>query len=143
MRMKPLELLAAAVLLMTGCARGEKPEPAATPKPARGYVLVSTSTGYGFLPLPEEEDYTYPLVQTRTDGTQTVNYIHVTPDGVYMEDSTCEGHDCVEQGQVTFENRKERILGNMIICLPNQVMLQLYTPEELLSLMENRTEDSP
>ena len=169
MRMKALGFLAAVLLVIAVCALGETPvpsaapetpvetaggtaadestvtdlaaEPAATPKPARGYVLVSTSTGYGFLPLPEDEDYTYPLVQTKTDGSQTVNYIHVTPHGVYMEDSTCEGHDCVEQGAVTLENREERILGNMIICLPNQVILELYTPEELLALMNGGTEE--
>ena len=53
-----------------------------------------------------------------------------------MEDSTCANHDCIDQGIVTLENRKERILGNMIICLPNQVCLQLYTPEEILALYE-------
>jgi hypothetical protein len=51
-----------------------------------------------------------------------------------MEDSTCENHDCVDQGEVTLENRKDRILGNMIICLPNQVTLQLLTPDEVLEM---------
>jgi hypothetical protein len=55
-----------------------------------------------------------------------------------MEDSTCENHDCVEQGMVTLENRDERILSNMIICLPNQVTLQLFTPEELLEMAKGQ-----
>ena len=52
-----------------------------------------------------------------------------------MEDSTCENHDCVDQGLVTLENRTDRILSNMIICLPNQVILQLYSPEEVLDMV--------
>ena len=109
--------------------------PASTPVPARGYVLVTTATQMGFLPLPESEDYVFPLTQLRTDGTFTENVIHLTPEGVYMESSTCENHDCIDEGIVTLENRKDRILGNMIICLPNQVTLQLLTPEEILPLL--------
>lgn len=112
----------------------------AAPKPAAGYVLVSTATQSGWLPLPEEGEVTYPLRQIQPDGTESENLIHLTPDGVYMEDSTCPGHDCVNQGMVTLENKDERILGNMIICLPNQVVLQLYTPEELLEMV--RAEDA-
>ena len=67
--------------------------------------------------------------------------IHLTPDGVYMEDSTCANHDCVNQGTVTLENRNDRILGNMIICLPNQVTLQLYTPEEILTMMKQQQQE--
>ena len=113
----------------------EDAAPAATPVPARGYVLVTTATQMGFLPLPDEEDYVFPLTQLRTDGTFTENVIHLTPEGVYMESSTCENHDCIDEGLVTLENRKDRILGNMIICLPNQVTLQLLTPEEILPLL--------
>ena len=109
------------------------PEPTATAVPARGYVLVTTATKMGFLPLPEEGEYSYHLKQILPDGTEAENVIHLTADGVWMEDSTCENHDCVQQGEVTIDNRKDRILGNMIICLPNQVMLQLFSPEELLA----------
>ena len=105
--------------------------PAATPQPANGYVLVSTATQMGFLPLPEEGEYSYHLKQILPDGTPAENVLHLTPDGVWMEDSTCENHDCVQQGEVTLDNRRDRILGNMIICLPNQVTLQLLTPEEI------------
>lgn len=104
------------------------------PRPAAGYVLVSTATQSGWIPLPEEGEVTYPLKQVLPDGTEAVNLIHLLPDGVYMEDSTCANHDCVEQGTVTLENKAERILGNMIICLPNQVCLQLFTPDEILAL---------
>ena len=113
-------------------------EPTDSPKPAKGYVLVTTATQSGWLPLPEEGDVSYPLRQLLPNGTEAVNTIHLTPEGVYMEDSTCEGHDCVQQGEVTLDNRTDRILGNMIICLPNQVTLQLYTPEELLEMAKGQ-----
>ena len=45
---------------------------------------------------------------------------------------TVERARSVDQGEVTLDNRKDRVLGNMIICLPNQVMLQLFTPEEVV-----------
>ena len=106
-------------------------EPEATPQPAKAYVLVQTATQMGFLPVPDEGEYAYHLEQVLPDGTPAENVIHVTAEGVYMEDSTCENHDCVDQGEVTLDNRKDRILGNMIICLPNQVTLQLLTPDEI------------
>ena len=123
-------------LLLCAAALGETPtesvEPEATPEPARGYVLVTTSTRMGFLPLPETGEYTYHIEQILPDGTPAENVVHVTPEGAYMEDSTCENHDCIQQGEVTLDNRKDRVLGNMIICLPNQVTLQLFTPEEVV-----------
>jgi len=113
-------------------------EPTDSPQPAKGYVLVTTATQSGWLPLPEDGEVSYPLRQLLPNGTEAINTIHLTPEGVYMEDSTCEGHDCVQQGEVTLDNRTERILGNMIICLPNQVTLQLYTPEELLEMVKGQ-----
>lgn len=148
-----LYCLVTAVLLLTPLAAGsaeadaqptQTPQPQASeeptdsPQPAKGYVLVTTATQSGWLPLPEEGEVSYPLRQLLPNGAEAVNTIHLTPEGVYMEDSTCEGHDCVQQGEVTLDNRNERILGNMIICLPNQVTLQLYTPEELLEMAKGQ-----
>ena len=135
---EPAEAPEEAEIPAAGPATEEEPAEAGDgeeiPEPAKGYVLVSTATQSGWLPLPEEGEYSVPLRQVLPDGTECENVIHLTPDGVYMEDSTCEGHDCVKQGTVTLENRDERILYNMIICLPNQVMLELYTPEEVLEM---------
>lgn len=150
-----LALLAGMMLLCAACSAedGEAPAEAtqapaqteqpseeggdeAAPQPARAYVLVSTASQSGWLPLPEEGEESFPLRQLLPDGTEAENVIHLTPDGVYMEDSTCEGHDCVNQGEVTLDNRNDRVLGNMIICLPNQVTLQLFTPEEVLALVQ-------
>ncbi len=132
-------LLAACALLLSG-ALAESADLTtdgtedASGSPAKGYVLVSTATQTGWLPLPPEGEYSYPLKQVKPDGSEVENIIHLTPEGVYMEDATCENHDCVNQGMVTLDNKEERILGNMIICLPNQVYLQLFTPEEVLEM---------
>ena len=129
--MRKIVLLLALVMALAFGAFAEDAEQA---MPA-GYVLVSTATQSGWLPLPTEGDSVFPLSQVLPDGTQALNVIHLTPDGVYMEDSTCKNHDCVGEGEVTLENISERILGNMIICLPNQVVLQLYTPEETMAIL--------
>ena len=101
-----------------------------TAVPARAYLLVSVNgTTYQPLPLSTEGDYTV----TQANGAE--NVIHVTSEGVSMKSSTCDNQDCVKQGEVTLANKDERILSNMIICLPNQVVLELYTPEELLELL--------
>ena len=102
--------------------------------PAKAYVLVTGVEERGFLPLPEEEDLVFPFSQVLSDGTCTENVIHLTPEGVYMESSSCADQDCVCQGLVTLENRETRLYGNLILCLSNQVSLELFTPEEILQL---------
>lgn len=109
------------------------PDDQPTPVPARGYVLVSTNSASRWIPLPESGEEAFAVRQT-INGEEVENVIHLTPDGVYMESSTCEGQDCVQQGEVTLENRSERILANFIVCLPQQVTIELYTPEEILQM---------
>lgn len=92
------------------------------------YLLVTAGyTTYAPIPLDHED------LLTLTQGDK-VNVIHVTPGSIWMESSTCENQDCVEQGEVTLENRTARILGNVIVCLPNLVQLELFTAEELRAL---------
>lgn len=113
-------------------------EPQATVEPAAGYILltIQNSSRY-WLPLPAEGEFTAPIVQPAADGSdkQLENYLHVTPTGMYMESANCDSQDCVRQGVVTLENKDTRILYNMIICLPNQVVVELYTPDEIMAMM--------
>jgi hypothetical protein len=92
--------------------------------------LVVQVAGAMYEPIPLYEDGRYTV--TRGD---MVNVIEVTPDSVRMRESSCDNQDCVEQGVVSLDNKDERVLQNMVICLPNEVMLQLYTPEELTALL--------
>lgn len=140
MRRKGFLIALLALIICAGALSEPSAEPSAgpeaSPQPAKGYVLVTTATQMGWLPLPEEGEVSYPLKQVLPDGTEAVNVIHLTPEGVYMEDSTCANHDCIDEGEVTLDNKDTRILGNMILCLPNQVTLQLFTPEEVLELLK-------
>ena len=98
--------------------------------PSVAYVLVQTNGGAGLLPLPLEGEYSRTVRQMMDDGTEAVNVLHLTADGFRMEESNCPGHDCMEEGEVTLENREERILWNMVICLPHQLIAELLTREE-------------
>ena len=98
--------------------------------PSIGYVLVQLQNSAGLLPLPQEDEYTKTIRQKMTDGSEMVNVLHITPTGFWMEESNCEGQDCIGEGEVTLENRLERILGNMVICLPHQLVVYLITREE-------------
>ena len=102
---------------------------------AAAYVLVMGSGPVGLLPLPAEGEYLRPIRQTLPDGSEWVNVVHLTPEGFWMESSNCEGQDCVEEGTVTLENREERILGNLVICLPHELVLELLTREEVLRML--------
>ena len=91
--------------------------------------LVMSVCGMMYEPLPLAGEGSFTIKQDEN----TANTVHVTPDSVWMEHSTCENQDCVDQGTVSLENMKDRVLSNMIICLPNEVVLELYTPETLAS----------
>ena len=110
-------------------------EPTETQTVADAYLLV-TVAGVLYEPVPLYEEGEYTIRR----GEEYENVIHVTPDSVYMKSSTCDNQDCVDQGIVSLDNMKNRVLSNMIICLPNEVTLELYTPEglaEVILAMEN------
>lgn len=131
--MKKLLPLFLAILLLTGaCAAGaEEAAPAAVP----GYVRIIVGQEFRWFALPEAEPYTITIRQTDPEtGEEAVNLITLTPTGVFMAESTCDNQDCVNMGEVTLENKAFRVLGNMVVCLPHQVMMELYTPDEILAL---------
>ena len=98
-------------------------------EPAKAYLLV-TVAGAMYEPIPLYEEGRYTI--TRGDY---VNTIAVTPNSIRMHESSCDNQDCVLQGEVTLENRHSRVLQNLIICLPNDVMLELYSPDELMAML--------
>ncbi len=104
--------------------------------PATAYVLVSLENPVGLLPLPTEGEYKRTIRQTMPDGSEAVNVVHLTPEGFWMEESNCEGHDCIDEGKVTLENREERVLGSWVICLPHQLVCELMTREEAISFLQ-------
>ena len=142
---KILVFLLAALLAVTAAA-AETAQTQETEQPfvvqitendtAPGYVLVSAPNPIGFLPLPAEGEYTRTIRLTLADDSEAVNVLHLTPEGFWMEDSNCEGHDCIDEGIVTLSNREERVLGSWVICLPHQLVLELMTKEEAVSFLK-------
>lgn len=120
------------------------PEAAATPEatasPDLSQVkafLVVTVGDKTYQPIPLTEEGYY-----RLRHGDCINIVHVTPTSIDMHEANCDNQDCVEQGEVTLENKDTRILGNMIICLPNQVTLQLYSRDELMDWLTTAQEDA-
>ncbi len=97
---------------------------AAAPAETSAYLVV-TVAGETYMPIKLEEPGKYTI--TRGD---MVNEIEVGKGSVKMHASTCDNQDCVLQGEVTLENRADRVLQNMILCLPHEVILELLTEEE-------------
>ena len=102
-------------------------EAAATQTPVEAYLVISVQ-GSIYEPLPLAGEGVFTVKQNET----TSNTVHITPTSMWMEHSSCDNQDCVDQGTVSLENMEDRVLYNMIICLPNQVVLELHTPETLL-----------
>ena len=101
-------------------------------KPEQLYLVVAVDgKAYEPIPLTGEDEYTIDQKEINASNT-----IHVTKDSVYMAASTCTNQDCVKQGTVSRENRNSRVLGNMVICLPNKVSLQLCTAEEIAQMLQ-------
>lgn len=94
------------------------------------YVVCTVGERVYIVPMTAEGDLTL------NQGNGVSNTFHVTRDSVVMTSATCENQDCVREGAVTAENRGKRVLGNMIVCLPHGVTLELYTYEELEALLE-------
>ena len=100
--------------------------PVPTLVPADAYLKVQIGTTiYEPYPLLKDND---ELVLKQRSGKE--NIVRMTKDSIWMHSSNCDNQDCVHQGTVTLENRDMRVLQNMIICLPNQVVLELQTKEE-------------
>lgn len=114
------------------------PEATATPDLSQVKAFLVVTVGdktYQPIPLTEEGYY-------RFRHGDCINIVHVTPTSIDMHEANCDNQDCVEQGEVTLENKDTRIWGNRIICLPNQVRLQLYSRDELMDWLTTVQEDA-
>lgn len=112
-----------------GVSAQEKASAFLEANPAESYLYIEANGGVLVIPLSEERSI--PLDQ----GNNVINTIHTGVNSVYMESSTCDNQNCVEEGEITLENRQTRILYNMIICIPHNLLLELLTPEETAERM--------
>ena len=82
---------------------------------------------------------TYQLAKNQTirvDTTYGHNTLIIQDGKIYMEDADCPGQDCVGEGKVTLQNREERVLWNMVICLPHKLTAELLTREEAIQMLK-------
>lgn len=120
-----LVVLAALGAILTAPQHISANEAAPQDDQPKGYLRVQARGRVEpLIPLTEGGEY----VVDQDDGR--VNVIRTTATGVVMHSSTCHNQNCVQQGEVTLENRDSRMLGGMIICLPNEVIVEVLSPEE-------------
>ena len=101
------------------------PMPAPQTGEIRGYVVITVGNRQYGDPIPMDRDKVITIRQS--DGK--INKVHITPEKVYMEHSTCENQDCVGQGEITLDNYKTRVLSTFVICLPNAVTIEMVPVE--------------
>ena len=101
------------------------PMPPKKAEVVRGYVVLTVGNRQYGDPIPMDRDKIITLRQE--DGK--INKVHITPETVYMESSTCDNQDCVQQGEVHVDTYKDRILGTYVICLPNNVSIEMVPVE--------------
>ena len=106
--------------------------------PASAYLRVSVNNRM-YEPLPLDRDFS---VDIKRDGGYH-NLVIVESGAVSMMFSTCDNQLCVHQGQVSLDNRELRALYNQIVCLPNEVLLEVLDENEVISFYgEQRLEDA-
>lgn len=116
-------LIAIAIVVAAGAILYFTSKQAANAKKAFVEITLQGQV-YRVVPVNGEEQ-----LITIEQSNGSVNDIKITADGAYMEHSTCANQDCVQQGTVTLNNYTTRVLGGWIICLPNQVSIELITEE--------------
>ena len=102
------------------------PMPAQQTEEVKGYVVINVGGRQYGDPIPMDRD---KIITIRQENGE-INKIRITPDSVDMEYSTCENQDCIGEGTITLDNYNDRILGTWIICLPNQVTIEMVPADK-------------
>ena len=92
----------------------------------RGHVVITVAGRQYGDPIPMDRD----KIITVKQENGAINRIHITPEYVEMESSTCENQDCIGEGEVNVNTYKDRILSTYIICLPNQVTIEMVPADK-------------
>ena len=87
-------------------------------------VITVAGKEYARVPLSQPGQVTI----TQEDGS--VNVVEITGKGAVMAYSTCGNQLCVDMGEVTVDNWEWRPNQQFIICLPNQVSVELVVSQE-------------
>lgn len=101
------------------------PMPAPQTEEVKGHVVITVGKRQYGDPIPMDRE---KVITIRQDNGH-INKVHITPEKVYMEYSTCDNQDCVGQGEITLDNYETRILSTFVICLPNSVTIEMVPVE--------------
>lgn len=101
------------------------PMPAPQTEEVKGHVIITVGKRQYGEPIPMDRE---KVITIRQDNGH-INKVHITPEKVYMEYSTCDNQDCVGQGEITLDNYETRILSTFVICLPNSVTVEMVPVE--------------
>lgn len=101
------------------------PMPAPQTAEVKGHVVITVGNRQYGDPIPMDRE---KIITVKQDNGQ-INKVHITPEGAWMEYSTCDNQDCVGQGHITMDNYKTRILSTFVICLPNNVTVEMVPVE--------------
>lgn len=89
-------------------------------QPAASYLRVTVGRSV-YQPLPLNQDFSLVIRQAEGQYNQAL-----IADGViHMAEASCPKHECIDQGSLSLDNRDLRAMQSSIICLPNQVVLEL------------------
>lgn len=124
--MKKRDLVIVAVVLLVAAAgmlAVKFLSPAPDPVSPTARILVGS---YVYKTVSLDEDQIIEIDQ----GNDVVNHVEVKDGTIHMLDSSCPDQQCVDQGGVSPENYEDRPLRNWIVCLPNQVTVELALEDE-------------
>ncbi len=97
--------------------------------PGSAYLLVSVNNRM-YEPIPLHEDFYLDIFREGGYHNEVVS----RSGAVSMSFSTCDNQLCVHQGEVSLDNRDLRALFNQIVCLPNEVLLEVLDEREVMVL---------
>ena len=75
------------------------PMPPAKEEKVRGHVIITVNGRQYGEPIPMDRD---KIITVKQDDGK-INKVHITPEEVWMEYSTCENQDCVDQGVINVD----------------------------------------
>lgn len=93
--------------------------------PAESYLRVTVGKNV-YEPLPLDRDFELKVTQ----GEDQYNLAKVEQGVIHMMSASCPKHECIMQGALSLENRDLRAMQSSIICLPNQVVLELLDEKQ-------------
>ena len=122
--MKKRDVLIVGIVLLVAVA-GMLAVKYLTPNTATNYAKIYVGS-YVYKEIPLNENQVIEINQ----GRDIVNHVEVKDGAIFMADSSCPDQQCVYQGEISMENYEQRALRNWVVCLPNQVTVELVLEDE-------------